>query len=214
LAYRFKTALLSLQYSLDNDAISRFQPKIDAASNLLVYYSENIDKRETYTLSLSLPFYVNQSWEMQNQLAVSRMDVKSDFNDAAIQFSQNSINFNTTQTFRLPRNFTFEIVGSYSSPRLSGITSVKSSGGIDLGIQKKLKGNGGTFSFNLSDIFRTKIMRWDTEIPELNLRQDTEIMFDTRVARLTYTRSFGNQKVKTGRKRQTGAADELRRVSN
>jgi hypothetical protein len=38
--------------------------------------------------------------------------------------------------------------------------------------------------------------------------------FDTRRVTLAYMRSFGNNKVKSSRKRNTGAAEELRRVGD
>ena len=214
LDYRIKTVLFSLQYSVDNDAIARFQPRVDPESNLIIYYSENLDKRETFALSLSLPIYVNNWWEMQNQLSASMVEVKSNYNDAALKVSQNNATFNTTQSFHLPKDFTFETVGFYRSGGLSGISRVKPIGGLDIGIRKKLKNNQGVLSFNLSDVFRTKIRRFTTHIPELNIQQSLDINFDTRIARLTYTRNFGSNKIKTSRKRRTGSAEELRRVSN
>lgn len=41
-----------------------------------------------------------------------------------------------------------------------------------------------------------------------------EVNFDTRRVTLAYMRSFGNNKVKSSRKRNTGAAEELRRVGD
>lgn len=210
--YRIKSILLSVQYSVDNDAIARFQPKVDPASNLITYYSENIDKIETLALTFSLPVYVNNWWEMQNQLTARRMTVTSNFNDAAVNLSQNTINLNTTQTFRLPGDFTMEITGFYASAGLSGVSRSKALGSVAIGLQKKLPDNKGTFSLNATDIFRTQIFSSYTHIPELNLEQAMEVNFDTRRVTLAYTRSFGNNKVKSSRKRNTGAAEELRRV--
>lgn len=52
----------------------------------------------------------------------------------------------------------------------------------------------------------------NTEIPAYNLNTWINLQFDQRGYKLTYTRSFGKEKLKEKRERSTGVEDEKGRV--
>ncbi len=67
--------------------------------------------------------------------------------------------------------------------------------------------------FNINDIFDSFEYNGGTNIPEENLNTDNTFDFSNRTFLLTYTRNFGNKKLKSARSRQTGAEEERKRVN-
>ena len=65
--------------------------------------------------------------------------------------------------------------------------------------------------FSVQDVFHTN--RFRPSVQTLNGEQVGILTFDTRVALLNLTYSFGNQKLKGERQRKTGSDDETRRAN-
>ncbi len=58
--YSYKNFIFSLQYSHDNNVIFRFQPVYDPETNVMVLQTDNVDRRETVSTTITLPFHVNR----------------------------------------------------------------------------------------------------------------------------------------------------------
>lgn len=80
-------------------------------------------------------------------------------------------------------------------------------------MQKDLPNNHGNLRFSVSDVFFTANWSGTANQPDLNLKWDGLFGFTERVFRLTYSRSFGSNKVKAARQRGTGSEEERRRVN-
>ena len=85
---------------------------------------------------------------------------------------------------------------------------------LHVGLQKQLTNNQGTLRLSGEDLFWTNTFFGYTNNPA----SDYVATFDgpgahNRLVRLTYSRSFGNQKVSVNSKRATGSDDERRRVN-
>jgi len=67
-------------------------------------------------------------------------------------------------------------------------------------------------AFKVNDLLDT--MKWTvtTDIPEQNLNTINTVDFFNRTFLLTYSRSFGNSKLKSARERGIGAEEEKNRV--
>jgi hypothetical protein len=134
-------------------------------------------------------------------------------NDNQYQQEQNSFNINSTQLFNLADNLTAEINFNYNSETLFGSLKIGSNYFLNLGIQKKFGDKWGTLRFNINDILDSYQLQGSTNIPEENLNTYNTFDFSNRTFLLTYTRSFGNKKLKSARSRGTGAEEERRRVN-
>jgi hypothetical protein len=115
------------------------------------------------------------------------------------------------QSFILPKHFSVELSGFYNSRALNGITVFKPYGSLDFGIRKKL-GSGDNINFSVTNLLNSMDLRGYTHLPEKNLVADIHLRFSSRTFKLTYTHSFGKQKLKASRHRTTGAEDEKDRV--
>ena len=210
--YSYKNFIFSLQFSHDNNAIFRFQPEYDPETNVMVLRTDNVDRRETLSLLLTLPFRVTDWWEMQNNLSGNWQRIVTRLEGFDYKRDQNGFQFNTTQTFRLPKKYTIELSGFYVSPSVNGYFNWLSRGFVNLGIQKEFN-NDGTLRFSCNDIFETSQMRWESQ-NERNFSFYGNIKFEKRIFTLTYTQKFGNKKIKGVRKRTVGSEEERRRVTN
>ena len=119
----------------------------------------------------------------------------------------------STQTFQLPKSFTAELSGFYQSRSLYGVMTRRPFGALNVGLQKKLPNTRGTLRLSGEDVLWTNLLQLDTE----NKAEGYTAYFDgrahNRLVRLTYSRTFGNQKVNVNNKRATGSDEERRRVN-
>ncbi|MEE9373124.1 MAG: outer membrane beta-barrel protein [Saprospiraceae bacterium] len=212
-AYRFNTVLFSLQYSFEDEAISRGQPFIDPVSNKQVNSSVNLDFSKVVSASLSLPVQVTDWWDMQYNIIVLWKQDKTRFEGDIITNEQKSYRVNSVQSFKLSRDFTLELSGNYRSSGINGFVKSKATGALNIGIQKKLSNNNGRLSLNVNDILNTFKINIFADDPSIGFEYRGGFHFSERSVRLSYTRSFGSNKIKEKRKRQTSSEEEQRRVN-
>ncbi|MCK5105644.1 MAG: outer membrane beta-barrel protein, partial [Cyclobacteriaceae bacterium] len=169
---------------------------------------------DMFNLNLSIPVTVTDWWEMNNNLSGITSHVTSKYFNESMDVSHTWYSINSTQTFTLPKKISIELSGMYYSKSLFGIYMQQPYGMISFGIRKELGENGGVVNLNFSDIFGNMVYKWSAHVPQFNLNSSINLDFDIRVVKLTYTKSFGNNKLKSRSKRQTGSEEDLKRVGN
>jgi len=80
-----------------------------------------------------------------------------------------------------------------------------------VGIQKKIGKKRSTLTFNVSNILNSNRSVLLADIPEQNLLMRNKSTYGYTGFSLSFTRNFGNDKVKAKRDRSTGAEDETER---
>ena len=209
----YKSFVLSAQYTLENGAISRGEQRFDAEKERLIWISDNIDHVNTFSLTLGLPFRITDWWKSQNTLIFLNTQIENDFEDYVFKTDQNSWNINTTQSFTMSSDWTSELNFNYFSPRIRGTNKVESQYVMNFGVMKKFGDKWGSLRFNINDIFESRVFELNTTSAQSNLKANTKLRFSNRTYLLTYTRSFGNKKLKSTRSRSTGAEEEKNRVN-
>ncbi|MEM8908160.1 MAG: TonB-dependent receptor [Bacteroidota bacterium] len=213
LDYRFKSSLLSLQYSHEDSTIVQFQERIVTETNQQFYEPGNLKNQKGFSALLAVPIYIGNWWQMQNSMILFWQQSNSFYNDVPVRFERTTFRANATQTFILPEDYSIEISGFYVGPTIYGTAKYQSVYGINMGIQKTFKNNWGTLRFNVNDIFNSIKWQGGTSIPEQNFETNGVWDFSQRTFLLTYSKNFGNNKLKRTRQRSTGSEEERNRVN-
>ena len=212
----YKSIILSAQYSVEDGTISRFQARSDEQSERLIYGAANLDQTKIFSLTMGLPITFANWWKMQNNFTYLHAKILNTVDGSLFNFGQNSFNINSTQSFTLARNITSEININYNSPSffdMFGASIIKSSFIINIAFQKRFNDKWGVLGIKVNDLFDTMKYHLITDIPGQNLNTDNIFDFANRTIILTYSRSFGNRKLKSARERGIGAEEEKQRVN-
>ncbi len=209
-SYSLQGMNISFEYSQISNSITRFQARQIPETDLTELLSINLDNTTLYNLSLSFPVTVTDWWEMSNTISGFSSHVTSDYFDSYIDITNLSYIINTTQSFSLPQKYSIQLSGIYFSEGLWGASIQRPYGMVTLGVRKEFTGNWGTINLNFTDIFRNNILAWSIDRP--GFYNTNRLDFDIKAIQLTYTNSFGNKKLKSRSKRETGAADDLKRL--
>ncbi len=210
--YIFSKYFFSVSYSKEDNAIVGFQPSVDSVYNKLVLAAENVINQHTINATVSLPVTVTKWWTMQYNLTALWQQVNALYKKEAVRIEQSNFQVNGNMNFVLPKAFSIELSGFYQSKSTSGIIIMQPMGSLDFGLRRKLAGKKGSLVFAVTNVFNSMRFRGYTDIPEHNINTNIELQFAQRAYKLTYTRSFGKDKLKEKRERSTGAEDEKGRV--
>ncbi|MDB5222359.1 MAG: hypothetical protein JWN83_1026 [Chitinophagaceae bacterium] len=210
-SYTYKNKILSLSYMYIAHPIA-LQPKIDETTNKLISLIANSKSAKYFSIDVALPFTIAPWWNMQNNIS-GRWTQSNSFYKASIKSESINFSVNSTQTFILPENISLELSGFYFSGNRWGLYRFGAMGSVDFGAQKKLLKSKSALSFNIRNILNSQISRYSAVIPEQNLIQRNRSIYSYTNFSLSFTHSFGNDKLKGKRERSTGAEDERGRVN-
>jgi len=211
--YIFKSYVFSISYSVEKNAITGFQPEIDSNRLTTILRPQNLDNQKIISAIISLPVRVNDWWTIQFNITGLWQQVNAIYQKEPVRLSYANINIYGSQQFKLPKKFSLELSGFYQSKSLSGISTVKPFGTLDIGLKKNL-GQKSSLQFNASNILNTMKIRTVTDLPEQNLVGRFNLNFSQPTYKITFTHNFGKQKLKGKRERSTGAEEEKGRVNN
>jgi outer membrane receptor protein involved in Fe transport len=189
-----RRAIITLDYSQIKNHIANFQPEFDATNNLQVIRSQNMDHMRISSLILSLPWIITDWWDFQSNTTFSHQKIRiAPQNDLqGVYF----LNLNMVSSFNLNKGYAVEVSGNYQSRQLMGAWRRSPFGSFNVGLQKKLNKEKGTFRLNVTDIFSTNHWDLNSSIEEPRVDLNLIIRLNLRAIRLTYTRNFGNMKLK------------------
>lgn len=208
-----KNLFFSMEYSIQDSAIVRFQQRFDPVASRFIFRSENLKNSKTLAFTIGFPIQLTDWWNMRTNAVYYLQENNGYLDNQLIQFKGNYFQFNSNQSFKLPLDFTSELTFFYVGPRLAGISQLGAMYRLDFGIQKKLNDNGETLRFNIRDVLNSFELIATSDILSQNVFFEDNFDFSNTTFSLSYSRSFGNKKLKAARKRETGAAEEQGRMN-
>ncbi|GAA4323461.1 outer membrane beta-barrel family protein [Christiangramia aestuarii] len=209
----YKSAVLSLEYTNEDSSIANFQERLDEETGRLIFEASNLDYTRTFGISLGFPWRIFNWWRMQNNFNYVRQQVRGFYYEEPIQLSLGNFSCNISNSFEFAETWSAELSGFYVSEGFFGTAKYDAFYRIDAGISKKFGEEGGSLKFSVRDILDSFEFTGGTNIPEQDLQTSNLFDFSAPTFLLTYSRSFGNQKLKSSRDRKTGAEIERQRVS-
>lgn len=210
--YRLKTVNFSIQYTQEDSTIVRYQNRFDPNTNTQLIVPNNLSEQNTFSAFVAFPIKIKEWWNIRLFGIYNRQSITLIDEEFGVQeFQQNSFRWNGSQSFKLPNDFSIELSGFYQSASLFGNVKFQPQGVFNFGIQKKLK-NQARLTFNINDVFNALKAVGITDLPEENIFVDRAFDFSQRTFKLTYATTFGNQKVKNNRNRNS-SKEERNRVN-
>jgi hypothetical protein len=219
LSYTVKNLNFTLGYSHTKDnqdiAIARFKdafPNIPSEENVTVQIPINLESSDYYGLSVSAPIRISNWWNMINNGNIYYNHYNGRLGVTSLNSGTPAFDLRTNNTFTLKKGWAAELNVNYNSGGRAGFMVMDPRWGVAVGVQKAVLKGKGTVRFNMTDIF------W-TNLPKAIITYDDYIekwhaFRESRVANLSFSYRFGNNKVQAARKRTTASEEERQRAGN
>jgi hypothetical protein len=211
LSYQRKQWWISLKYNYVQQAIAPFQPEIDPETNLQVLRTQNLKYQQSYGIHTTLPIAITDWWEFRNDLSLYHFQYETQHLKNNVNHHLLSFTYNGTNTFQLSSGYSVEMTGYFQSASQWGLIHLKPLGRLDVGLKKQLKDDWGTISLVGTDLLNTYAWRGDINSPQANTEAFFSYSFGMRGFSITYTKTFGNKKLKKVNIR-SGSETERQRV--
>ena len=192
LSASYKKTSFTMTYSYSTDFFSSISEPFQ--SNKIISIPKNIGSQHHLLFSL----YQELNWGKGCQTTITPNLSYIENKGTVLEGSELHLNrwqYSLTMQnyFRLPWQLKGELTAVYNSRRLAGINEIaKSSGGIDLGLQRIFLNNRLTATLSFTDIFHTQ--RWDSESHLPNLDLYAYGNSESRQVKLNLTYQFGKAK--------------------
>jgi iron complex outermembrane receptor protein len=209
LAYRYN---FKLAYSQTADQITRLIGPDDFDPRAGFIGWDNLSKQTVISFNASLPFTVTKSWDAFANISASHINNQADYgDDGSVDLQAFSYTIFQQHTFKLPGKVTFEVSGYFAGPGIwGGVFEYDESWALNLGLQKKFLADQLNVKLSANDIFFQSGWQGQSDFNgQLSVGNGN---WDSRNVALSLSYAFGNQKVKS-RKRKTGLSEEAGRVN-
>jgi outer membrane receptor protein involved in Fe transport len=193
------------------DVIPTFEIKPGEDSNITVQIPVNLTSSDYLGLTASLPVRINSWWNMMNNVNVFYNKFNGNLSGAQLNEGAPAANIRTNNTFTLKKGWSAELNANVNTGGRYGYMMMKPQWGIGVGAQKAIMQGKGTIRFNITDIFWTNRPNAKVEY-EGSYVENWHAYRDSRVANLSFTYRFGNNKVQQARRRTTGSEEERQRA--
>jgi iron complex outermembrane recepter protein len=215
--YNYKTHSFALLFSRDENPIARYQLTQSPAANLLYVSPQNIAYQHYITLQATLPWKVNDWWDMSYNFTGGLRQFHADYPLTPVTKTYLGYSGNFTESFKLPKDFGIELSGWYNGNSYNGTIKVGPMGMLSAGVKKTLKNNGGTLQLSVADLLKTMTINvYYGAITEEAFHIKNHVQVHTEssrspIFRLSYSRTFGTGTSKQGGQ-QPGTKDERDRI--
>jgi hypothetical protein len=210
--YLLKRNIFSLSYTFQKNPITNFVPDIDPNTNKQTFAAANQRNKKIISLAVSLPVTINGNWTIQNNLSGEWQQLKASYKGSPLTITQPIFKITSTHSYTLPANYAVELNGTYESGGFFGLYKLDPTVSLNFGLQKKISPKAGTLLFNVTNFTGPPRLNLSAYVPQQNLDTWIHIRFVVTTFKLTYSKTFGNNKVKESRKRNTGSEEERERV--
>jgi hypothetical protein len=213
MGYNYKEVSFNLSYADTRDLITQISQQ-NEVTRVVNVIRKNLGRAQNYSANLYVPINIGKIWKMQNNFSLyySKFD-DDNLEGAKYVANKMAYNFNSSQTFLLPQNFTLELSFWLNSPSIHGVEETTiTQYAVNAGIQKSLMNKKLKIRLSMDDIFLTN--HWEGRLQYQNVNLNVVNRYLSRRAAFTVNYNFGNQQVKSARKRNTATDDIKNRAGS
>jgi hypothetical protein len=210
ISWQRKSAILSLAYLSRSNKIY-FYNTVDKEKNFQTSTPINLDQENMIEATLGFPVTPTHWWELNCNLVGYYHRVR-DASDRPARFEADIYTYSVqlNSTFTLGKSWSLGFDGRYMTHYLDGDQRKFDYPYFNLGLKKEFS-SGSALSISVLDISNTAGKRnWEYHQPALGIRTYGTNNLSERQLRVTYTTTFGNQKISGKRERKTGS-DEIKK---
>lgn len=211
-----------LTYSYKNTFFTTvgYSKTIDNITNMLIQDSEkrvtvqtvvNLAEFDYYNVNLTFSKKLTKWWNTNTSLLSFYGVYQGVVNNYAINQGKPSFYLNTGNSFSIKEGLSMECNLQYSHRSLYGVTLMKETYNLSLGIQKSVLNKKGTITVNVSDLFWKAYPSGHTHFG--NVDEFWVSKRDSRVVNVNFSYRFGKGQAVRFR-RNTGADEEKRRAGS
>jgi hypothetical protein len=176
----------------------------------LVATTHNLDRQQYYALSLTAPVDVATWWKVYNNAELYYRQFVGTLPGTTLNRGGPAFNLSSNQALTFGKGWSAEVNGSYSSRLVYGFVVQRSTGSLDVGVKKSLWARRGNLKFSVSDVLYTQRGAGTSTFNNRYVERFVQRR-DSRVATLSFSYKFGNDKLTTT-SRKSGAEDEKKRA--
>jgi len=201
----------SLTYTRTDDMISRVIDTLDVVGSFISRF--NIAQQDHIGLSFGAPIPITDWWSTYFSVSGYWLHNQADdLNGKPFSLEVAAASIYGQNSFTLPKNYTMELSGYYSSPSVwEGTFRTRRYYNLDIGMGKTFLEGRAKLKLAFSDILASGQWWGDSELG--TLRINAQGGWDSQRLRINFSYNFGNQKVRS-RKRKTGIETESGRVKS
>jgi hypothetical protein len=207
---RITTTLL---YSITKENITQVIFPSEEEDKITIQTDRNLAQFEFYGVNISAPIQITPWWNSVNTVNVYYGLYRGSLANTNLRNGNVNFNINTNNSFVIgKKGYSAELTGVYRAAEVYGFMKVRPVGQLAIGAQKTILKGKGTVRFNVSDIFYTQVSRATIDFRDYS--ETFNVKRESRVATLSFTWRFGNNKVAASRRRTSGAEEERQRAAS
>jgi outer membrane receptor protein involved in Fe transport len=210
-AYSHTDDVINMVLSPIKEVLPDFEIPPGESENITVQFPVNLSSSDYYGFTATLPIRVNKWWNMVNNVNAFYNHFDGKIGNAQLNEGAPAANVRTNNTFTFKKGWTAELNANLNTGGRYGYSVSEPQWGLAVGGQKTVLQGKGTVRLNVSDIFWTNLPK-ATVTYEGRYIENWHAYRDSRVANLSFTYRFGNNKVQAARRRTTASEEETRRA--
>ena len=197
-----------VSYNITRDVIFQNAPRQEG--NLTYTTTENLARLENLAFELNFPIKIGNKIEGFGSNQFIQKHYKAEYLNGTYDKAKWNWMFYSQVTYRPTSTLSFEVTGFYTTRFLEEFLTLEPLGNLNFGVQKTIWDKKGRISLNCNDILYSDRAKGRLQYQDIDVALLEK--HDSRSIRLAFSYSFGNQKLKAARNRNTGSDAEATRV--
>ncbi|WP_428655027.1 TonB-dependent receptor domain-containing protein [Runella sp.] len=203
----------TFSYSQTVNNITEVIMPLEGQDKVTVQTNRNLTEFQFWGINISASTQVTKWWNSVNNINTYYSTYKGNVANTPLRNGNANININSNNSFVLgKKGYVAELSVIYRAREIYGFMDVQPTGQVSLGIQKTFWDRKATLKLNGTDLFYTSIGR--ATVTFKDYVEKFRVNRETRVATLSFSYRFGNNKVQAGRRRSSGVEEEKQRAGN